>query len=189
MSSFGGVIGWCWLTFMVVWLISAVRAKRTRTTESFGGQLSYRVVTAIGVLLIVDRRLSFGILGAPILEWQPAIYDIGAALTAIGILFAFWARFHLGRNWSGNITIKAEHELIRTGPYARIRHPIYTGILLALFGTALATNVWRSMIGFVIALAGFWLKARREESVLSQEFGVGFADHLRTTGMFLPKVR
>ncbi len=78
--------------------------------------------------------------------------------------------------------------MIRTGPYARIRHPIYTGILLAIFGTSLATDLWRSALGFVVVLLGFWIKARREEAVLSQEFGARFADHQRATGMFLPRV-
>ena len=182
-------IRWCWAIFLVVWLITALRAKRTRTAESFGGQLPYRLVTVLGAFLIFDNRLSsVGVLGAPILPWSATLYDIGAALTVLGILFAFWARFHLGRNWSGNVTIKTDHELIRTGPYARIRHPIYTGMLLALAGTGLAIDAWRAVLGFVLVLAGFWLKARREEAILEREFGVRFTDHVRATGMFFPRV-
>ncbi len=71
---------------------------------------------------------------------------IGLILTALGIAFAFWARYSLGQNWSSKVTIKVEHELIRNGPYAYVRHPIYTGILLALVGTALAIAEWRAVI-------------------------------------------
>ena len=181
-------IGWCWTAFIAVWLVTAIRTKRTRTAESFLGQLPYRLVTVAGVLLIFPNRYTIDVLRTHILPWSPIFLDIGAVLTALGILFAFWARFHLGRNWSGNVTIKTDHELIRTGPYARIRHPIYTGILLALLGTGLANDLWRSAIGFGLVLFGFWLKARREESVLEREFGVGFADHVRATGMFVPRV-
>jgi protein-S-isoprenylcysteine O-methyltransferase Ste14 len=181
-------IGWCWTAFIAVWLVTAIRTKRTRTAESFLGQLPYRLVTVAGVLLIFPNRYTIEVLRTHILPWGPIFLDIGAVLTALGILFAFWARFHLGRNWSGNVTIKADHELIRTGPYARIRHPIYTGILLALFGTGLANDLWRSALGFGLVLFGFWLKARREESVLEREFGVGFADHVRATGMFVPRI-
>jgi protein-S-isoprenylcysteine O-methyltransferase Ste14 len=181
-------IRWCWTAFAAVWVVTALRAKRTRTTESFGGQLPYRVLTAIGVLLVFDNRLTHGVLAAPIFPWRSALYDIGAALTVLGILFAFYARFHLGRNWSGNVTIKTDHELIRTGPYARIRHPIYTGILLAIMGSGLATDTWRAVLGFGLVVAGFWLKARREEALLEREFGVTFAEHIRATGMFLPRV-
>jgi protein-S-isoprenylcysteine O-methyltransferase Ste14 len=181
-------ISWCWTAFAVVWLVTAVRAKRTRQAESFAGQLGYRLVTIIAVLLIFPFRLTANVLPTRIFPWSQGLYDVACALTAIGILFACWARFHLGRNWSGNVTIKTDHELIRTGPYARIRHPIYTGILLALLGTGLATDAWRAVLGFALAVVGFWIKARREEAVLGKEFGPRFAEHQRLTGMFLPRV-
>lgn len=182
------VLTWCWWAFLIIWVVTAIRTKRTRIAESFLDQLTYRVITVIGGLLIFDSGIRGGVLATPIIPWTPLLYDIGVALTALGILFACWARFHLGRNWSGNVTIKTDHELIRTGPYARIRHPIYTGILLAIFGTGMATDAWRCVIGFAFVLLGFWLKARREETVLEKEFGPKFAEHLRLTGMFLPRI-
>ena len=100
---------------------------------------------------------------------------------------AFWARWHLGANWSGVVTLKEGHELIRTGPYRNIRHPIYTGILLALFGTVVATGEVRGLLAVAIAWLSFYWKARREESFLSLEFGEKFAAHAKQTGMFLPK--
>jgi protein-S-isoprenylcysteine O-methyltransferase Ste14 len=181
-------ISWCWTIFLAIWVVTALRTKRTRSAESFREAFAYRLVTVIGALLVFDRQIRWGILSAPIIPWSRMLYDIGAGLTVLGILFACWARFHLGRNWSGNVTIKTDHELIRTGPYARIRHPIYTGILLAIIGSGLAIDQWCVVPGCVLVLAGFWLKARREEAVLSQEFGPKFAEHLRLTGMFLPRL-
>ena len=109
-------------------------------------------------------------------------------LTAAGVAVAFWARWHLGTNWSGVVTLKEGHELIRTGPYRRIRHPIYTGILLALFGTMLEIREVRGLIAVAIVWISFYVKARREDSFLAQEFGERFREHAQHTGMFLPKM-
>jgi protein-S-isoprenylcysteine O-methyltransferase Ste14 len=112
---------------------------------------------------------------------------IAVALTAAGVGVAIWARWHLGANWSGVVTLKEGHELIRTGPYRSIRHPIYTGILLAILGTALAIGEVRGLVALAIAWGSFYFKARREESFLAQEFGPRFAEHQQHTGMFLPR--
>jgi len=112
---------------------------------------------------------------------------MGVAIVAAGIAICFWARWHLGSNWSGTVTLKEGHELIRTGPYRTIRHPIYTGILLAIFGTAVQIGQVRGFLAFVIAWASFYVKARREESFLTEEFGDRFAEHIQRTGMFLPR--
>ena len=119
---------------------------------------------------------------SPITEWT------GVVLTAAGVAIAIWARWHLGANWSGVVTLKEGHELIRTGPYRTIRHPIYTGILLALFGTAVAVGEVRGLLAVAIAWASFYWKARREEAFLTQEFGEKFGAHAKQTGMFLPKI-
>jgi hypothetical protein len=88
---------------------------------------------------------------------------VGAALTALGLSFTSWARVHLGRNWSGTVTLKDDHALIRTGPYRRVRHPIYSGALLALAGTVLAVGQWRGVIALALvspSCAGFgWKKS------------------------------
>lgn len=94
----------------------------------------------------------------------------------------------LGSNWSAAVTLKADHELIRSGPYRWIRHPIYTGILLAVIGTALALGEMRGILSFLLILAAFYRKARREERFLNQEFSEKFTAHIQSTGMFLPKL-
>jgi protein-S-isoprenylcysteine O-methyltransferase Ste14 len=103
------------------------------------------------------------------------------------LLFAVWARLILGSNWSGTVTIKTNHQLIRRGPYRWIRHPIYTGMLAALLATATIQGLVSGMIGFAFVLLALYRKARREESFLSQEFGDGFMEHRQHTGMFFPR--
>jgi protein-S-isoprenylcysteine O-methyltransferase Ste14 len=107
--------------------------------------------------------------------------------TILGLLFAVWARLTLGSNWSGTITIKTNHQLIRRGPYRWIRHPIYTGMLAALLATAITQGLSSGVIGFAFVFLALFRKARREELFLSQEFGEGFAEHRQHTGMFLPR--
>jgi protein-S-isoprenylcysteine O-methyltransferase Ste14 len=111
-----------------------------------------------------------------------------AGLTALGVAISIWARLALGSNWSGVVTLKEDHELIRQGPYRWVRHPIYTGILLSFAGTALIEGRLRGWLGFAMVWATFYFKARREENFLRQEFGEGFEEHTRKTGMFLPKL-
>ena len=113
---------------------------------------------------------------------------IGLALTAVGVGIAIWARLSLGANWSGTVTLKSGHELIRAGLYRWIRHPIYTGILVGMVGSAVIVGRLRGWLGVLLVLASFYFKARREERFLKQEFGSGFDDHARHTGMFLPKL-
>jgi protein-S-isoprenylcysteine O-methyltransferase Ste14 len=118
---------------------------------------------------------------------NPTLLLACVALTALGLAFSFWARFALGSNWSGTVTIKSGHQLIRKGPYRRIRHPIYTGLLAAFLATAISQGLLRGMLGFVLVSAGIYRKALREERFLAEEFGEGFSEHRKHTGMFLPR--
>lgn len=129
----------------------------------------------------------YGPLGTRIVPASALPGITGALATFAGLGLAIWARWHLGTNWSSTVSIRADHELIHTGPYRTIRHPIYTGMLLALAGTALALGEVRGVIACVIVLVAFYFKARREESFLTQEFGERFVERARHTGMFLPR--
>jgi protein-S-isoprenylcysteine O-methyltransferase Ste14 len=112
----------------------------------------------------------------------------GAALTLGGLLFAISARLYLGKNWSGLVQVKQDHELIRTGPYHFVRHPIYSGIILALIGTAICRrNVW-GFAGVVLVCLGLWLKSRLEERFMVATFGAQYEDYRRTTGALLPRL-
>lgn len=146
------------------------------------------------VLMIAAFELLFqpgsylGILNRRFAPHNQAVLELGAAITCIGLAFSIWARQHIGRYWSGSVSIRADHQLIRTGPYSRIRHPIYTGILVGLAGTLLADGHYAAIIAFLIVLGGLSWKALREEKLLKGEFGQAFEEHKRMTGFFLPRL-
>jgi protein-S-isoprenylcysteine O-methyltransferase Ste14 len=183
----GSVVDAAWIVFAVYWIISALQAKRKMKREPAGEQLARFLVlgTAFTVLYSGDPRLGF--LNDRFLPYRDWMRALGAGLTVAGVAFAIWARYHIGQYWSGSVSLKAEHKLIRTGPYAHIRHPIYTGILLALAGTTLVIGRYRALVALVVWLLGFIWKARREEALLSGEFGAAFQEHKRVTGFFLPR--
>ena len=175
-----------WVLFGVYWLVSAFKRKKTKQRESWSQRFRYSLPLLVALYLLSRPEAHYGWLGARFVPASDAVGWAGVLLTAAGVAIAFWARWHLGANWSGVVTLKEGHELIRTGPYRTIRHPIYTGILLALLGTAVAVGEVRGLLALAIAWLSFYIKARREESFLTQEFGPGFAEHRRHTGMFLP---
>jgi protein-S-isoprenylcysteine O-methyltransferase Ste14 len=117
------------------------------------------------------------------------IFQTGFVLALAGITLALWARLHLGRNWSDKVVLKVDHELIRSGPYAYLRHPIYSGVLLGVAGTAIVVGEWRGVIAFCMLLVNYSIKARREEKILSVQFGEAFELHKRDAGFLLPKLR
>jgi protein-S-isoprenylcysteine O-methyltransferase Ste14 len=120
--------------------------------------------------------------------WPSGIWSlgVGAAVTVVGLLFAVWARQHLGSNWSRSVTIKQGHELITTGPYAVVRHPIYTGILTGFLGTAIALSQVRGVIGLVLVFLVFWAKLRLEEGWMRSQFGETYVTYAHQTAALVP---
>jgi protein-S-isoprenylcysteine O-methyltransferase Ste14 len=177
-----------WIIFFAYWLISALRLKAVKTQESMGSRIVYQAPLWAAWILLFTHSSLWGVLGRRLWPQSLLVAVTGLILTALGIAFAFWARYSLGQNWSSKVTIKIEHELIRNGPYAHVRHPIYTGILLALVGTALAIGEWRAVIAVALVWIAFYTKARVEEKMLAQEFGDAFEEHRRRTGFFLPRI-
>jgi len=176
-----------WSTLLVVWLVLWVRMKRAKKLETPWEMLEHALPVVLGFWLLFGSLENWGWLDYRPLPDVPATWLIGLALTAFGVALSIWARLTLGANWSGVVTLKKDHELIRRGLYRSIRHPIYTGNLVAMIGTALVKGHLRGWLGFAVILATFYFKARREERFLRQEFGPGFEEHMRNTGMFLPK--
>jgi protein-S-isoprenylcysteine O-methyltransferase Ste14 len=111
---------------------------------------------------------------------------VGASVTVAGLPFAVWAREHLGSNWSRAVTIKQCHELITTGPYAVVRHPIYTGILTGFLGLAIAISQVRAFVVFVLIFLAFWIKLRMEEEWIRSRFGETYATYARQTADLVP---
>jgi protein-S-isoprenylcysteine O-methyltransferase Ste14 len=112
----------------------------------------------------------------------------GLVITAMGIAFSVWARLWIGRNWSGTVTIKEQHELIQNGPYGLVRHPIYSGFLLAFLGTAITVGELHGLMGFPMVVLGWGLKARLEESFMTQQFGPAYLDYKRRVKSLVPFV-
>ena len=159
-----------WFAWALYWTASAVGTKATRRRESLGSRLAHIVPLTIGGLLLAWRDTPWSWLGARLWPRSLAVYWIGVALLALGLAFAVWARVHLGRNWSGTVTVKEGHELVRTGPYAYVRHPIYTGLLIAVLGTAVASGTVRALIGVLIITASLLRKLRTEEAFMRETF-------------------
>ena len=165
------LIGGLWIAWVLFWLVMAIGAKRTQRREPLGARLAYLLTAVIGVLLIAWHGLPW----APLMNlrlWPRSAltYWSGLALLVAGLAFAAWARVHLGRNWSGTVTIKEDHELIRSGPYAYVRHPIYTGILTAVIGTAVCSATLRTALGLAIITAALIVKSRTEERFMRKAF-------------------
>ena len=159
-----------WLAWVLYWVVSAFSAKTTQRRESLGSRLSHVVPLLIGVTLIAWPRVPWDWLSLPLLPHRPLTYAVGLALLMLGLAFTVWARLHLGRNWSGTVTLKERHELIRSGPYAYVRHPIYTGLLLALLGSAVACGELRALIGWCVVAGAFIRKLRIEERFMREIF-------------------
>jgi protein-S-isoprenylcysteine O-methyltransferase Ste14 len=177
-----------WIVFIVYWVVSAQKLKSIKQREPRGERLIQIVLMAAAYILMFKEQIGRGWLATRFVPASPTIGKFGVAVTVVGIAFAIWARWHLGENWSATVTLKEGHELISSGPYRYIRHPIYTGMLLAFVGTALALGEYRALISVCMVMVAFYIKAKKEELFLSQEFGEKFREHSRRTGMFLPRL-
>ena len=183
----GELIFTSWLLFGSYWLFAALGAKKAAKKENLPERFAHVLIMTIGFFLLYANHVRFGLLNRRFAPGEMSIEWMGAIATLAGVLFAIWARYTIGKEWSGEVQIKEEHQLIRTGPYAHIRHPIYTGILLALTGTAITIGEYRAILGVALFLIGFVRKAKKEESFLASEFGPAFDEHRRHTGFFLPR--
>jgi len=179
--------GRLWLAWLLLWLALAFFSKSTKRRESRGERLQHVLPIALACLLLFGDRIGAWLAWRMFPE-NATLLAACLAVTAAGLVFSFWPRLALGSNWSGEVTIKAGHELVRKGPYRRIRHPIYTGLLAAFLATAVLQGRLSGLLAFLLVAAAIYGKARREERFLEQEFGEGFAEHRRHTGMFLPRL-
>jgi protein-S-isoprenylcysteine O-methyltransferase Ste14 len=180
----GPVITTLWIAFLVLWLVAAAWSDRSAKRAGNAGQRGSRIAIAIGALLLaVPTRDS----AAPARLWPATWTDACVCLLAAGFAFSWWARLHLDRLWSARVETKAGHRVVDTGPYGIVRHPIYTGILLAVVATATAERTITGVVGAVAMTIGCWLKARSEERWLAQELPTGdYAFYRRRVPMLLP---
>lgn len=177
-----------WAAWAAFWLVMAFRTKTAVRREALGSRLTHMGPLFLAFLLIALPQLPFPLLEVRFLPAGPGWFSPGWLLTAAGLLFTVWARASLGRNWSGFVTIKDHHELVISGPYRLVRHPIYTGLLLAFAGSAVALGEWRGILGLLIALPAFWWKLSLEEAWLRQQFGAAYADYQRRVAPLIPGI-
>ena len=138
----------------------------TARRESLASRLLHVVPLVVGGVLIGWRAMPWAaLMPAPVATLAARSTGIGVRCWSPGLAFAVWARVHLGRNWSGSVTVKEGHELIRTGPYAYVRHPIYTGLITAVLGTAIASGTVRALLGLVIIVVSLRAQAAYRGSV------------------------
>ena len=174
-----------WVLWLVSWTVAAVWSQRTTKRPALGREWLYRAVTLAGAVLLFEssRRI-----GGFRLWWASEAVQWALVLVALaGFAFTWWARLHLGALWSSSVTRKADHRVVDTGPYAIVRHPIYTGILVAVFASAAMIATPDAFAGALAMTAGFWIKARLEESFLSEELGEdAYQSYRRRVPMLLP---
>lgn len=137
--------------------------------------------------LLFTKWTRVGLLGWRFVPVKPFIFETGFVLALAGITLALWARMHLGKNWSDKVILKVDHELIRSGPYSYFRHPIYSGVLLGVLGSALVVGEWRGILAFCILLVNYSIKAKCEDHILAAQFGKAYEEHKQQAGFLLPK--
>ena len=151
------------------------------------GRIAYGILLLLGCNLVM-QPWRLGQWNVRFLPDTQTIGYLGLALTAAGVAFAIWARFTLGRNWSGTVTIKEDHELIQHGPYRIVRHPIYTGILLAMLGTAIGYGRVPCLIGVAIAFFSLRFKWGTEERFMTEQFGAKYTQYRREVKAVIPGI-
>jgi protein-S-isoprenylcysteine O-methyltransferase Ste14 len=184
-GSLVGIVGACWAVFIVVWAITSFAAK----TSVRRGLNSAGVLWRIGILIVVvilSRGVAQGWIPRPT-PFPYAVQVIGVPLTALGVGFAIWARMTLGSNWGMPMTLRENPELVTGGPYAFVRHPIYTGIIFAMLGTALTVG---SMWFFVlfISFGYFLISTHQEEKDMVRQFPEAYPAYKARTKRLIPFV-
>jgi protein-S-isoprenylcysteine O-methyltransferase Ste14 len=167
----GLVVGALWLLWLGYWWWSSRDTKQTVRSETLRSRMTYVAPLVVAGYLLSLRRLPFSGTSVQLFEPGAAVLLSAVAFVAAGLGFAVWARRHLGRNWSGTVTTKNDHELVRTGPYRFVRHPIYSGILLAFVGMAVGAGTWTSVCAVGLVTAAFLRKMRLEEQFMTDQFG------------------
>jgi protein-S-isoprenylcysteine O-methyltransferase Ste14 len=182
------ILAWMWAAMGVYWLANALGTKKTEVNEAHQFRIFRLLLLCLMFTLLLTSRLRVGWLAWRFIPDSDWIRWFGIAVTGAGLALCVWARRHLGEYWSDKVALKLDHQLIRSGPYSLLRHPIYSGVLLGIAGTALAIGEWRGLVVLVVMTANYWIKAAREDTILAGKVGEAFEEHRRRAGFLLPKL-
>jgi protein-S-isoprenylcysteine O-methyltransferase Ste14 len=177
-----------WYAMLLYWGINFRTVKKTKIPEDAAARSQHVLFMIAAVALMFTDYLRIGPLAHRFVLQKVWIHYVAILLTCCGVAVAIVARYILGQYWSARIEVKLDHRLIHSGPYSLVRHPIYTGIILAGAGTALFIGEWRAVLAVGLATLGFAIKAQKEESLMTSEFGDLYRDYARRTGFLLPRL-
>src|SRR5438094_5875888 len=180
------IIGGCWILFAVIWLLAAFATKKSVYQESRAQRLRYTIPILVGGFLLAKGHRLSDPLNHRVIPHVEALAWTGVVLCVAGFAFCIWARFTLGRNWSGVVTLKGGHELITNGPYALVRHPIYTGLLTMFVATVIVQGHVAGLIAVPFVLVSFWIKLRHEEKLMLQKFPNQYAAYQGRVKRLIP---
>ena len=175
-----------WMLIFLLWFITAVTSKQTIQSRERGASRFALWIVWLAWLILFGHGFQNELLARRFAPMTDTAAYAGLAITVAGPGLSVWARFHIGRNWSRLIELKEDHQLIRTGPYAIVRHPIYSGFMLATLGTAIAYGEVSGLVAFILILAAWGYKARLEENVLIQHFGQDYENYRHKVKALIP---
>jgi protein-S-isoprenylcysteine O-methyltransferase Ste14 len=179
-------IGLMWAAIFIIWAISGLTSKRTvGSTSDVRARISLWGVM-LGWFLLFSQGVGLGVLGERFIPMGPAAAYTGLALTAVGLGFALWARFAIGRNWGALITVQEGHRVVRSGPYSIVRHPIYSGFMLATLGTAIKDGDVGGLVATALVVFSWGYKSRLEESYMIQQFGAEYEQYRHEVKALVP---
>src|SRR5689334_13424474 len=180
------IIRGCWIIFLVVWVLAAISTKRSVYRESRAQRLRYSLLLVAGCFLLFrGHRFSYP-WSARVIPHLDILAWTGIVLCIAGLSFCIWARLTLGRNWSGTVTLKEEHELIVRGPYRLARHPIYTGLMAMSLATVLVAGHVAGILGLPLVFLSFWIKLGDEEQVMLKQFPEQYAAYQQRVKRIIP---
>lgn len=185
---FGYLFPAMWIGYFAYWSAMSKDVKETTRSESATSRLVRTVLMLCAIALLALPHVPLPLVNRRFLPLGVVYFWIGAAITAGGLVFSVWARRHLGKNWSQKVTVKKDHELIVSGPYSLVRHPIYTGLLLGLLGTAVARGEWRGLLAVALVFAALWHKLRLEEKWMRAQFGEPYEAYARRVAALVPHI-
>ena len=177
----------CWIIFLAYWLISAMRVKAIAERQSRWSALAHRIPLGCSYVLLAAWYLPppMNLSVTPHADWARAM---GAIICGLGLFVTLWARWTLAGNWSSDVTFKQGHELVKTGPYRFVRHPIYTGLLIMCLGSAIEIGMLRCWLALPLMVIAFWLKLKQEERLMLRHFPDQYPTYQKQVKSLVPFV-